>query len=160
MTSSTMIHGVGIRPAIQNRTTATSSRAPAQSSGTAGTRASTVLRGASTASLATRDLVRRGGDGPHRRGVDTHLGAGLGDLAEHAVLDRAESDDLLARLGIEVRDPLDPVLARGELLPRIAALAQVAGQRARKRVDFARADGHLDCDLAGQLGEPADVGDD
>src|SRR3954447_22635439 len=140
MTSSTMIQGVGMRPAIQNRTTATSSRAPAQSSGTAGTRASTVLRGASTASLATRNLVRRGGDRPHRRGVDAHLGAGLGDLAEHAVLDRPQAGDLLARLGIEVRDALDAVLARGELLPRFAALAQLGGQRGRERIDLARPD--------------------
>src|SRR5512147_1043254 len=109
MTSSTMIHGVGIRPAIQKRTMTTSSRAPAQSSGTAGTRATARPRGASTASLATRDLMCGGGDRPHRGGIEPHLGAGLGHLAKHAVLDRAQPDDLLARLGVETRDAFHAV---------------------------------------------------
>src|SRR4051812_43097609 len=153
MTSSTMIHGVTMRPAIQKRTTTTSSSTPAQISGTAGTRATARLRAASTTSLATRDLVRGGGDRPHCRSVDAHLGARLGDLAQHAVLHRPEADDLLARLGVEPRDALDAVLPLRQRPARNAVIMQVDGECSRERVHLARTDGNLERDLVGQLGE-------
>ena len=125
----------------------------------AGTRA----RRSSQVSLAQagRQLLRLG-----IVGADADVGGGLGHLTRHGVMDSLAARRLLERRDVEVGDPLEGMLRRGELerggTHRCARLV-VASSRSSSAasVSTSRSSGAtLTATVVGQLGEPADVGDD
>ena len=167
MTSSSRIHGVSIRRAIQRRTRITSSATPVttRTSGQPPSLAETSIRprGAATGSVATRDLAHGCRKVLQLSRLYAQIRSGLGDLADERCLDGGGTRDVLAGGRVQLGDPVEVVLAlrectrRGRHLVAVAAVGGEQPQRVLERFDLAFPDRHLDRDVVGQLGEPADV---
>jgi hypothetical protein len=97
---------------------------------------------------------------------DAHVRRGLTHLPQYRVPDRVSAGCFLERCRVEIRDPLQVVLAPRELRGRGSHLVPyVLARHEELEAGFERpgldlVDRHLQRDVAGQLGEPAHVADD